>query len=136
MAHAFSQPSLGQFLDQRFRGEWKYLRKSLHERADVRADRALLEMATQLRILDDLEGLSKGIEKDQCFGVFSRGDGSVDKLNLRTMTNKIIHASRFEWDFSDQNDPKVICHPTEADRWQRAEISLFAVAGLIGSLTF
>jgi len=138
MAHAFSQPALSRLLDERFFGEWKYLRKSVYDLAEFRADRALLEMATQLRVLDDDQGISDFLKqtRNEPFGNVTQSDDSVTDLHFRDLTNKLIHASRFEWDFSDTDNPKVICHPNQNDRWQKAEINLVALAGLIGPLMF
>ena len=38
MAFALSRPNVDELLDKRFLGEWKYLRKSFYELAEVRAD--------------------------------------------------------------------------------------------------
>lgn len=137
MAYAFSRRPLEKLLDEQFIGEWKFLRKSLFTVPEKRADRALLEMAAQIRVFDDKEALSEGIERNaEPVGHFVQGDGNIADLSFRRMTNKVLHASKFDWDFSDPEDPKIICHPTESDRWQRAVIRLVPLAGLIGSLTF
>jgi hypothetical protein len=47
MAYAFSRHSLGELLSN-FTGDWTYLRKSLDELSEIRADRALFEMAIQV----------------------------------------------------------------------------------------
>jgi hypothetical protein len=59
---AFGQPAVGKVIQQKFQGEWPVLHKAVHELADVRADRALLEMATHLRVLDDAEDLQETAE--------------------------------------------------------------------------
>ena len=59
MAYAFSRHPLEEMLNN-FRGEWKYLRKSLDELSEVRADRALFNMATLLRTLDDAQHINSG----------------------------------------------------------------------------
>lgn len=90
LAFAVSKPAVDDLLEKRFRGEWKYLRKSFDEKAEVRADRALLEMATQLRVLDDAERISEkteGLVNDP-FGCVIQEDGSVTDMYLRDMTNK------------------------------------------------
>lgn len=138
MAHAFSQPHLERLMDERFLGEWKYLRKSLFERAEGRADRALLEMATQLRVLDDEQQISDYLKKTKSdpIGTVTQADGSSTDLHFRDMTNKVIHAGRFAWDLSVPSNPKIVCLPRQADedRWTSAEIDLLALAGLIGSI--
>jgi hypothetical protein len=138
MSFAYPQPVLRQTIAERFAGEWKYLRKSLHELAEVRADRALLEMATQLRVLDDDQDLSGYLKEagGAPLGRVIQADGEATELYYRDMTNKIMHASKFEWDFSDPQNPGVICYPNNCDRWQRADIDLLALAALVGCLMF
>jgi len=138
MSFALSQPRLAKLLDERFLGEWKYLRKSVYELAEIRADRALLEMATQLRVLDDEQGINDFLRQTKTseFGRVTQSDGSVTALHFRDLTNKIFHAAYFEWDLSDPDDPTVICHPKEKDRWQQAEIKIVALMGLVGTLMF
>ena len=140
MAFALSRANIDQLLEKRFHGEWKYLRKSFYELSEVRADRALLEMGTQLRVLDDEEDISDFLKqtKHHPFGTVTQCDGSVTEMHFRDVTNKIIHAGLFEWELSDPLAPKVICLPNakEEGRWKKAEINLFLLAGLIGSLMF
>jgi hypothetical protein len=136
ISFAFGRPAIAKFVDERFAGEWKYLNKTIYERAEIRADRALLEMATQLRVLDDAEKLSSFFSqvKPQPMGVVVQGDGSKTDLHFRDLTNKIIHAEKFEWELSDPNNPKIICHSNDAKRWKSAEIDLTALMALIGML--
>jgi hypothetical protein len=117
ISFAFGRPAIAKFVDERFKGEWKYLNKTIYERAEIRADRALLEMATQLRVLDDTEKLSSYFAqvKPNPMGVVVQGDGSKTDLHFRDLTNKIIHAEKFEWQISGTHNPKVICHSNEAD---------------------
>ena len=63
LSFAFAQPVIGKLIEQRFKGEWKYLHKSVYENAEQRADRALFRMATQLRVLDDAEGLNEYLDR-------------------------------------------------------------------------
>lgn len=138
LSFAYSQPPLRKILDEQFRGEWKYLRKSVYELAETRADRALLEMATQLRILDNSEGTSDYLKQTGSapFGKVIQGDGSSTDMHFRDMTNKIIHATAFVWEFDERNGPKIICVSNDPPRWKQAEIDLFRLIGFIGSLTF
>jgi len=138
ISFAFVQPRLGEVLETRFRGEWKYLRNSFYELAEIRADRALLEMATQLRVLDDSEGISEYLKqtKGPCLGKVTQGDGTVTDLFLRDMTNKVMHAAAFEWDFSERDAPKVNCIPHDKERWKKAEVDLIVLAGFVGMLMF
>jgi len=135
---AFSRPVITKIVDQNFKGEWKYLNKSIHEMSEVRADRALLEMATQLRVLDDAQNLSDYFKKTgkEALGTVVQAGGTVTDLHFRDMTNKIIHAAYFEWVFIDPENPKIICRPYDPGRWVSAEIDLLAVMALVGGLMF
>jgi hypothetical protein len=43
ISFAFGRPTIARILNANFVGEWKYLNKTIYERAEIRADRALLE---------------------------------------------------------------------------------------------
>jgi hypothetical protein len=137
LSFAFGQPSVGRVIEQRFHGEWKYLRKSVYEYAEIRADRALLEMATQLRVLDDEQGLNDYFKqtKHPPLGEVVQADGMRTDMHFRDMTNKVMHGTNFEWRLGG-DDPKIVVHSNQPDRWQYAEISIVAVMGLIGGLMF
>jgi len=130
---ALSRPAVKEMLEH-FEGEWEPLRDSFGERAEIRADRALLEMSTQLRVLDDADGISDRFKEP--FGTLIKKNGATTALSLREVTNKVIHASSFQWDFSDVKKPKVICLPGDSDSWVLAEVDLIALAGAIGCLSF
>jgi hypothetical protein len=136
LSFAFAQPVIGEVVRERFHGEWKYLGKTIYEHAEIRADRALLEMATQLRVLDDAEKLNDYLKEVGAmpFGKIVQGDGSETDLHFRDMTNKILHAQRFEWDLSNVKDPFVICHSQDVGRWRFARISLVRMMALVGQL--
>jgi hypothetical protein len=118
-------------------GAGKQLQKSF-ELAEHRADRALLEMAIQLRALDDEEHLSNIYKKGkrEPLGVVVQSDETVTDLYFRDLTNKIMHAAGFHWLLSDPNSPRVICLPHSQETWQRAEVNLLALMRLIGGLGF
>lgn len=136
LSFAFAQPVVGKVIEQRFKGEWKYLNKCVYEFAEVRADRALLEMATQLRVLDDEQGLNYVFKQtdEAPFGTVTQADGTETELHFRDMTNKIMHAGSFEWNLSEPENPIIVCHPRNKSRWKRAEIDLIRVMGLVGKL--
>jgi hypothetical protein len=136
ISFAFGQPVITNLVDSRFKGEWKYLNKTIYERAEIRADRALLEMATQLRVLDDAEKLNAYLSqtKREPLGTVIQGDGIKTDLHFRDLTNKIMHAEKFEWALSDPNNPKIVCHSNDLARWQKAEIDLVSLMALIGML--
>jgi hypothetical protein len=118
LSFAFAQPAISKILEQRFKGEWKYLHKSI-ETAEVRADRALLEMATQLRVLDDAEGLNDFFQETRRppLGRVVQFDGTTTELHFRDMTNKLIHGTKYEWQLGG-DDPSIIVHSKQPERWQ------------------
>src|SRR5262245_46696395 len=106
ISFAFAQPAIGKVIDDKFRGEWKFLHKSVYENAEIRADRALLEMATQLRVLDDAERLSDQLKQRNTlpFGWVVQVDDTKTEMHFRDMTNKILHGSQYEWRLGDPYD--------------------------------
>jgi hypothetical protein len=136
MAYAFSTPVLSKWVRQNFRGEWKYLHKALFEMPVERANLALLEFATQFRLLDDhynIAEYSKQMEYPPFGRVIKKG-GCEESLYFRDMTNKIMHSSAIKWEFSNQDDPMIICHSPEPTRWVRAEIQISRLAFYCGGL--
>jgi hypothetical protein len=133
---ALGQPVVARVVEKRFEGEWKFLWKTI-EYAEVRADRALLEMATQLRVLDDAQGLSKLYEKRKYgpFGHVIQVDDTRTDLHFRDLTNKATHGSKYEW-ILEGEDPKIIVHSDQPERWKHAEISVIALMALVGGLMF
>ncbi|HWA69150.1 MAG TPA: hypothetical protein VG821_04870 [Rhizomicrobium sp.] len=136
LAFAFGRPIVAKVIADRFKGEWKYLNKTVYERAEVLADRALLEMATQMRILDDAEKLSDRYKVlgSPALGEVLQADGNKTPLYFRDMTNKVIHAAVFQWELSNSHDPKVICLPHDGERWKSARLDIVPLMSVIGSL--
>jgi hypothetical protein len=122
--------------DEKFIGEWKYFDKMYIEMARSRADRAVLELAVHLRVLDDIEKLDVILRQSSNpdFGILHKTDGSSPVLRFRDVMNKILHSSSFEWNFSKPNDPILICHPTDGDRWLKAEINVVSLGAFCGEL--
>ena len=93
----------------------------MHEHAEIRADRDLLEMATPLRVLDDAENL-KDYYKDTKrppLGEVIQGDG------MRTaFHDEQDHALRATERQLSTDDPRIILHANRPKRWQVAEIRL------------
>lgn len=137
LAYAFSQPSLRVMVREHFQGEWRSLHKCIGEVSERRADRALLELATQLRVLDDVNEISgrERAENVRPYGKVFQADGGETDMYYRDMTNKVLHSAGFEWDFTDPDSPKIICLPHDPTRWNRAEIDVVSIAGLIGTLS-
>lgn len=118
LSFAFAQPIVGKLIKEKFEGVWKYLHKSIYENAEARADRALLEMATQLRVLDDVEGLNDYFKqtKQAPFGHVVQAVGTKTEMYLRDMTNKLMHGVRYEWKL-ETDDPTIVVHSNEPARW-------------------
>lgn len=137
LTYAYSQRPLGEMMDRRFAGEWKYLNKALFEQSASRAEKACFELALFLRMVDDDEGISDYHTATQnvpnC-GKIVMKDKSERSLPFREVSNKIIHSSRLDWNFSAAPDPMLICHTREEEKWLRAEIDIVAVAGVCGLL--
>lgn len=136
LSFSLAQPLAIARLEAQLSGEWKYLRNTIDKLAEVRADRALLEMATQLRVLDDAEGVNDLFKQlgYPPFGTVTQADGSETDLHFRDLTNKVIHAVRFEWKFGD--DPSVVCHSGDPQRWQSADIKIQRLMVLVGQLMY
>ena len=136
MTFAFSRGQLEQLIDQKFEGEWKYLRKFVFEIAEERAIKACIELAIYLRALDDEEKMSAWLRENsgRAFGQVTFSDGSTERLTLREVANKIIHSATFSWDFTIENKPFLVCLPREKQRWQQARIDIVALAAFCGDL--
>jgi hypothetical protein len=134
MTFAFSRPVLVKCLNDRFKGEWKYLWKACYEISEQRANRALLELALQLRLIDDKENLSSYFKQTnrQPLGRIIKKEGVDEELHFRDLTNRILHSSGIEWSFDDPDNPVLICHSDEPERWVKAEIPLLNLAALCG----
>jgi len=134
----FSRNPLTEWCSKAFAGDWDYLGKFCFEIPETRATRAALELATQLRLLDNEEKLSTSFRKTQTdfrFGVVTNLNDKAKKLSFRAMTNKIIHSAGIEWIF-DLDRPTLICHahPDETHRWVKAEVSITGLAALCAKL--
>lgn len=135
MCFAYSRKPLNAMVDRFFFGDWKYLRKALFDISDQMVERACLELALVLRILDDewrvseIEGRG-GISHD-C-GTLILKDGREEALPFREVANKVIHASGLGWDFEKTPDPLLICHSRDKERWLRAEVDIVRLAAVCG----
>lgn len=129
LTFAHSRSSFGA-LHERFAGEWKGLDKILFEVPELRADRALLELAYLLRNLDNTEGISANVNFP--LGTLHMKDASTGELSLRDMTNKVIHASRFDWVLENPNELAIKCTGEETERWEFALIQIDRVAAACG----
>jgi hypothetical protein len=143
ITYAFSQPVLVKLLNTKFVGEWKYLHKACFDILEQRANRALLKLALQLRLIDDEEKLSDyfrsikeatGRANSHGTVIKKRKNGTEADLYFRDVTNKILHSSGIDWKFDDPDNPVIICHSREPDQWVRAEIQVLCLAALVGGL--
>jgi hypothetical protein len=136
MMYAFSRPELERLVDTKFKGEWKYLNRALFEVPVERITRACLELALLLRVLDDEQDLSGYLKatKTSALGRVVKDGAPEEPLYLRDLTNKIMHASDFGWDFTDPGRPKLVCISSDPERWKVTEIDLLALAAFCGQL--
>lgn len=133
---AFSRVPLQLLRDKKFRGEWKYLDRALFTVSEQRAEKACLELATFIRLLDDDENIAEYLRQTggNSFGRVIKKDQPDEALYLRDLTNKIIHAHHLEWDFSTPEDPKLACISRQPERWLKAEVQVVALAAFCGQL--
>ena len=137
MSFAYSRRPLADLLQKEFVGEWKYLWKAIFEIAEEKANRAVVELALFLRILDDQERITEYDKRaggSWSCGRFVLDSGEVVELPFREFSNKVIHAGTFEWVFEPNDRPALICYARvdEARKWNRAEVDLVDLAGLCG----
>jgi hypothetical protein len=137
MCFAYSQKRLAEMRNRKFAGGWEYLDIALFEISAVRAEKAFLELALFLRIIDDEEKISDYYAGTKvvpnCGKLFSR-DGSEKTLTFRDAANKVIHSSGLEWSVFEDSEPILICHGRQEENWLRAEIDLVGFASVCGGL--
>ena len=133
---AFSRIHLQSLREHKFQGEWKYLDRALFTVSEQRAEKACLELATFIRLLDDDENVAEYLRQTggNSLGVVKKRDQPDEPLYLRDLTNKVIHAHHLEWDFTTPDDPKIVCISRQPDRWVKAEASVVALAAFCGQL--
>lgn len=137
LTFAYSWANLKSVIDNRFKGDWKYLRKTVDGIAPENAIRAFIELAAYLRLLDDKDDLSGYLSQTGAargFGRVVKKDGTEETLHLRDLTNKIVHAKEWKWDVSTADQPKLICVSNDPERWAIAEIDIEAFAAFCGQL--
>ena len=111
-------------------------RPALFTVSEQRAEKACLELAIFIRLLDEDESVADYFRKvgGHSFGRIMKQDGHEEPLYLRDLTNKIIHAHHLEWDFTVSDDPSIICISRQPERWLKAEIAVVALAAFCGQL--
>jgi hypothetical protein len=139
MCFAYSRKPLIEMVEGKFLGEWKYLNKALFEISAERAEKACLELALFLRMLDDDENISRyhaSTKNVPNCGKLVMKEGVEKVLTFREVANKVIHSSHREWDFTEQ--PTLVCYarPTDTEKWGwvRAEVSVVALAAVCSQL--
>src|ERR1035437_805333 len=119
MCFVYSRRPLEKMVDTKSVGEWKYLNKALFEVSEKRAEKACLELALFLRMIDDEEKVSeyhKTSSIPNC-GRLIMKDGGEEALTFREATNKMIHASKFEWRITEKSSPALICYSRNKEKW-------------------
>lgn len=130
MMFAYSRPALRKFRGSHFGGDWPYVDEVLFTTPEQIAIRAFLELALLYRTLDDQENVDDGSLGAE-FGHLYLKDGSTTPLYMRDVANKVIHAQRHEWLFTDPAIPvlRAFANPNAKEKWLRADIDIrtFAV---------
>jgi hypothetical protein len=137
MCFAYSRQPLAKMVERKFRGGWEYLHKALFEISEERVEKACLELALFLRIVDDEEEISayhSQLKTVPNCGELVMKDGSGRPLTFRDVANKVIHSSRLEWKFVTDGDAILICHASAEKKWVRAEVDVVALAAVCGTL--
>lgn len=134
VSFAYGLPSIEKVIQKHFKGEWKNLNRTIFETGEKRADRALLELATQLRVLDDAQNLAPRFPAS--FGNVTQGDGKVTDLFFRDMTNKVIHGAEYSWRLKEKAGPSVNITSGDPTRWQNADVHVLPFMALAGILDF
>jgi hypothetical protein len=137
MSFAYSRRPLIKLMQNNFVGEWKYLGKAIFDIGEEKANRAITELAVLLRILDDEQRITdyhKQTGKTWSCGHLILENGEVIDLSFREFSNKIIHTKTFNWDYSADKPPRLICYSRDDDKrkWNSAEVDLVNLAAFCG----
>lgn len=139
MCFCLSRQRTHKALKNTFKGDWEFLRKVVYDRAENQATKAVIELALFLRILDDNNDFSEREWKDVegCGSLIMR-DGTVEDISPRQIANKIIHAKSYEWKEEETPGfnigPELVCYGRDDEKWERADIEIFALAAICGQL--
>lgn len=137
MTFAYSQRPLVGMMERCWEGPDKYVEKALFGLSAARAEKACLELALFLRMVDDDEKISEYFSATKnapnC-GKLIMKKGPEKILPFREVSNKVIHAARIEWDLMREPDPVLICHSRDDEKWLRAEVDLVALSFVCGRL--
>lgn len=147
MTYAYSLKPLTEMMSKEFLGEWVYLEKTLYALSAERAEKACVELALFLRMVDDEENLTLYLRNApnvrDCGRLFLES-GVEEPLTFREAANKILHARKLEWKMiilehgnalKVADAPVLQCHPRDHPshisperRWRMAEIDLLKLA--------
>ena len=136
MCFAYSRLPLSDLVDENFSGGWDSINKALFAISAARAEKALLELALFLRMVDDDARISdyfKSVDGLPNCGKLIMKDGSEKALTFRDVANKVLHSSGLEWAFP-QSKPLLLCHTRDEEKWLRAEVDIVALAAFCGML--
>lgn len=138
LSFAYSRSPLIKLMQSNFVGEWNYLGKAIFEIGEEKANRAITELAVLLRILDDEQKITIFYKKKnitwEC-GKLTLKNGTIENLSFREFSNKIIHAKTFNWEYSIDDTPHLICYSREDEEkypWKSADINLVNLAAFCG----
>ena len=136
MNFCFARGPLAALFAEKFKGEWKYLQKPLFEISEQRANKAALELAVYIRLLDDRDDISGYLKQtsDWSFGKLIIEGKPDQPLRMRDVANKTIHACTLEWDLSKPGNPILVCISQEKEKWLRAEVDVVTLAAFCGGL--
>lgn len=133
MCFAYSRKPLDEMVQRMFIGEWEYLRKALVDISEQQAEKACLELALVLRILDDewkVSDYEKQTGHPNDCGKLILKDGTEKPLPFRKVANKMIHASGLEWDFTKPDPLLVVYSRDDKWGWLRAEVNVVSLAAV------
>jgi hypothetical protein len=134
LTYSLSLEPIQTLVTKSLQGSFERFRQTAIAMTRQRAERACIELAVLVRYLLDENQVGLGTEQVD-FGDVSYGDGKSERLILREVTNKIIHARAFDWDTSRfHNHPELICFPRDKQRWKEARIDVVALSIVCGSI--
>ena len=130
MTFVFSREALQDFHRANFRDHHEFLFRAFGVTPQQKATRALLELAVLYRALDDTQDIISTIDPENTgrWGELYTTDGKVERLSLRELMNKIIHAEEIGW--LALQDPQIACYAAKnkKERWTNAKIPVSALA--------
>jgi hypothetical protein len=132
---AYSQVPLQRDIEKRYIGEKKFLNKIAFELPGQQVTQALMDFALYFRTLDEEQGLTDFLNKrdNPEVGTLVLKTGDTKPLSPREMANKIIHAEKIQWDFTEL-PPKIVCTARDNEQWLHATIEVWKMLEIGGRL--